>query len=298
MPILPGLIANSGGSQPSPPRNLSFSSITTSSFTLNWLEPVFIGKISPVRYVISLYDSSGSLINASYKTINYPATTISVDGLSEGTTYSAKIKLENSVGIFSDLSASSGNVTTAVTPPPPPPPPDPGNCPAAGTVLFQTECDGAFIYRSIADGNCGFYNDSVFCGTVPPGEPTCTASCGSYGSYGSCQNGTQYRTRTCTRTDCSTYTQTQSRSCCTPTCGAWGPWKSAGVGGILERFRTCINADCTTRTETEVRCNNTGETSRTCGPCSRTRPLRRTCTVTIRNSDCSTSTATVTESCT
>ena len=291
MPILPGLIANSGGSQPTPPTNLSFSSITTTAFTLTWTQPVFIGKISPIRYIVSLYDSSGSLLNANYKTVNYPATSLSIDGLSEGTTYSARIRLENSVGIFSDLSASSGNVTTAVTPTPP----DPGGgCPAAGTVLFQTACTANYIYRTIADGSCGSYNDSISCGTVPPGEPTCTAECGSYGSYGSCQSGTQYRTRTCTRTNCTTYTQTQSRTCCTPSCGSWGPWVTVASDG-QQRTRTCLRSDCTTYTESEIRCSATTRTS--CGACSTRRPFRRTCTTTTISSDCSQSSSSSTQAC-
>jgi len=296
MPILPGLIANSGGSQPTPPTNLSFASITTSSFTLTWTEPVFIGKITPLRYVISLYDSSGSLLNASYRTTNYPATSATIDGLSEGTTYSTRIRLENSVGIFSDLSVSSGNVTTAITPPPPPPG---GECPAAGTVLYQTACTANYIYRTIADGNCGTYNDSISCGTPPPGEPTCVADCGPYGPYGSCQiqfgtGGLKYRTRTCTRADCTTFTQTQSTVCCAAFCGPWSSW-TASTGGVQERSRTCQNADCTTRTETEIRC--TVRTTTSCGSCSRTRPFRRTCTTTTINADCSSSSTSFTQSC-
>jgi len=300
MPILPGLIANSGGSQPSPPTNLLISSATTNSFLLNWTAPSFLGKIDPIRYIISLYDSSGSLINASYRTVNHPATSFTVDGLSEGTTYSVRMRIENSVGIFSDLSDSSGNVTTAVTPPPPPPP-EPGEpCPAAGTVLFQTACTANYIYRTIADGNCGSYNDSVFCGSLPPGEPTCIeGDCGPYGPYGACQisfgtGGQQYRTRTCTRANCTTYTQTQSRICCTTFCSSWSAWTRVGPG-TDRRTRTCQNTDCSTYTDSEVRC--TPRSSDSCGPCSRTRPFRRTCTVTFFFADCTSSTGSYTQAC-
>ena len=298
MPILPGLIANSGGSQPTPPINLIISSGTTNSFLLNWTAPTFLGKIDPLRYVISLYDSSGSLINASYRTVNHPATSLTIDGLSEGTTYSVRMRLENSVGIFSDLSVSSGNVTTAVTPPPPPPP-DPGEpCPAAGTELSRTGCIANYIYITLADGNCGSTQTSQYCGAGAPSEPTCTASCGSYSAWGGCTSigaggGVQYRTRTCTRTDCTTFTQTDSRNCCSQQCGSWSNWVGDSFGQT--RSRTCQRSDCTTYTETEQRCQSFTTTS--CGSCSRTRPFRRTCTTTVGRTDCTTSSTTSTQSC-
>lgn len=298
MPILPGLIANSGGSQPTPPTNLLISSATTSSFLLNWTAPSFLGKIDPLRYVISLYDSSGSLINASYRTVNHPATSFTVDGLSEGTTYSVRMRLENSVGIFSDLSASSGNATTAVTPPPPPTP-DPGEpCPAAGTELSRTGCIANYIYITIADGNCGSTQTSQYCGAGAPTDPTCTASCGSYSSWGGCMDmfaggGVQYRTRTCTRTNCTTYTQTDSRSCCQPQCNPWSSW--AGDSNAQSRSRTCFRSDCSSYTETEQRCRAQSETN--CGSCSRTRPFRRTCTTTTVSSSCAVSTTSSTQGC-
>lgn len=311
MPILPGLIANSGGSQPSPPTGLFSSATTVNSFTLNWTTPEFLGKIPLVRYVVLLYDSSGSLINSSHKTVNYPANTVVVDGLAEGTTYSVRMRLENSVGIFSELSASSGNITTAVTPPPPPPPPSGGG----GTTWFCSQNDvdqGAtsFISGSNESGSrCDSYaiscSTSGFPGTPaipncstgpPPGEPSCIAGdCGPYGSYSACSGGSQFRTRLCTRANCTTYTQTQSRSCCTASCGAWGSWVRVAQDGE-QRFRTCTRTDCSTYIESQTRCYPSTRTS--CGSCSRTRPFRQTCTTTTVNSDCTTSQTSSTRSCT
>jgi len=313
MPIVPGLIANSGGSQPTPPTGIFATSTATNSFTINWTAPAFLGKIAPVRYVISLYDSSGSLINANYRTVNHPATSFTVDGLAEGTTYSVRMRLENAVGIFSALSIASANITTAVTPPPPPPPP------SGGTTWFcsiNSVGAGSSSYPSNQDETGSICNSyAISCSTSgypgapaiptcptnpPPGTSTCTAGCGTYSAYGSCQiqygtGGLQYRTRTCTRTDCSTYTETQSRVCCQAFCGPWSSW-TASTGGVQERTRTCQNSDCTTRTETQIQC--TVRTTTSCGSCSRTRPIRRTCTVTTRNYDCSSSTSSYTESCT
>jgi hypothetical protein len=310
MPILPGLIANSGGSQPSAPTGLFSSATTVNSFTLNWTPPEFIGKLTPVRYVISLYDSSGSLINANHRTVNYPTNNFVVDGLAEGTTYSVRMRLENSSGIFSDLSTSSGNITTAVTPPPPPPPP-------TNPTWFCSQNavgNGASTFTSStnqSDSRCDSY--AISCSTSgypatpsipacpvdpPPGDPTCTASCGSYSSWGGCQSmyvgGIQYRTRTCTRTNCTTYTQTDSRSCCNTSCGSWSAWRGVAPG-VEQRTRTCQREDCSNYTDSEVRC--TPRSVDNCGACSRTRPFRRTCTVTFFFSDCTSSTGSYTTSC-
>ena len=309
MPILPGLIANSGGSQPSPPTGLFYSNVTVNSFTLNWTPPDYLGKLTPIRYVISLYDSSGSLLNSSHKTVNYPASTVVVDGLAEGTTYSVRMRLENSSGIFSELSAPSANATTAVTPPPPPPSP-PGStwfCSYNGTdgrarteqssdLTDTSGCDYAVVCSTSGYPE---YPGYVGCTSPPPpGEPTCTASCGSYSAFGGCTSigaggGVQYRTRTCTRTNCTTYTQTDSRDCCSQQCGAWSNWVGDSFGST--RSRTCQRSDCTTYTEIDRRCQSFTNVS--CGACSRTRPFRQTCTTTTGRTDCTTSSTTSTRSC-
>ena len=42
MPIVPGLIANSGGSEPTPPFGIFATTTTTNSFTISWTAPVFL----------------------------------------------------------------------------------------------------------------------------------------------------------------------------------------------------------------------------------------------------------------
>jgi len=117
-----------------------------------------------------------------------------------------------------------------------------------GSVTYGTEACTSTTTSGTAIQN------SADCGYVAPVK-TCTASCGTYSAWGSCQNvyaggGVQYRTRTCTRTDCSTYTQTDSRSCCAATCGSWSAYGSC-VNGVKKRTRTCTKTDCSTYTETQ-----------------------------------------------
>jgi len=310
MPILPGLIANSGGSQPTPPTGLFSSATTVSSFTLNWTPPDFLGKLTPIRYVVSLYDSSGSLLNSSHKTANYPATSVVVDGLAEGTTYSVRMRLENSSGIFSALSAPSANITTAVTPPPPPPQPaEPTwycsqNAVGNGASFFTSSTNES-ISRcdsyAIACSTSGYPGTPSIpsCPVDPPPDPgptpTCANSCGAYGPYGSCQTGggyygAQYSTRTCSISGCTT---TRSRSCCIAYCGPWGLWINDRGGQY--RNRSCLAADCSTYNESQVRCNVRSTTN--CTSCTTRRPYRRTCTTTTTNSDCSQTSTSSTQSC-
>ena len=310
MPILPGLIANSGGSQPTPPTGLFSSATTVSSFTLNWTPPDFLGKLTPIRYVVSLYDSSGSLLNSSHKTVNYPATSVVVDGLAEGTTYSVRMRLENSSGIFSALSAPSANITTAVTPPPPPPPPPPSsttwfctiNSVGAGVSSYPSNQDetgaicNSYAISCSTSGYPGAPSIPTCTTNPPPGPepvPSCAEACGPYGSYGSCINGTQYSTRTCSgNPSCQ---ETRSRTCCTPKCGDFGPWTRITSDGEI-RSRTCLRSDCTTYTESETRCVSRVTTS--CGTCRRVRGRgTQTCTTVSTYRDCSQSTTSFARSC-
>ena len=106
-------------------------------------------------------------------------------------------------------------------------------------------------------------------GDVIRGGGTCTESwsCGDYGTWGSCSNSSQSRTRTCTdANNCGTTTNkpaiSESRSCgdVTPSCtedwscgeyGAWGAWGACQENGTQtrERTRTCTDANnCGTTT--------------------------------------------------
>jgi hypothetical protein len=161
-----------------------------------------------------------------------------------------------------------------------------------GVFQYEEECSPISVTQT-------FYN-TVRCGYVPPSiTKTCTAGCGSYSAFSPCKilyslGGERTRTRTCTRTDCSTYTQTDSEPCCTPYCGPWSSWESS-ASGVQERRRTCVRADCSSYSETDIRC--TTRTSTTCGACSKKAPFRRTCTTTTINSDCSTSSSSASQAC-
>ena len=123
MPIFPGLIANSGGNLPGPPTNIGLSTASSSSLLATWTAPQYLGKHPLSTYIISLYNSSGGLINASYATAAFPATSLTITGLASGTFYSVRISLRNSINITSDLSVFSPNASTAVPTPPPTAPP-------------------------------------------------------------------------------------------------------------------------------------------------------------------------------
>jgi hypothetical protein len=91
--------------------------------------------------------------------------------------------------------------------------------------------------------------------------PTCTASCGSWSSWSSCSatycgtTGTKTRSRTCTRSDCSTYTDTDSTSCsgtvgvCSSSssyCSGVKYSDSCGTVNACTGTKTCSGTQCTT----------------------------------------------------
>ena len=167
----------------------------------------------------------------------------------------------------------------------------------SGTTRIRTETgyrrravnyDGVFQFYEECSSTSSSSSDqnSTLCGYVPPAA-TCTASCGSYSSWSSCKilysmGGERTRTRTCTRTNCSTYTETDSEACCTPYCGPWSAW--SGGAGAQSRSRTCVKADCSSYTDYEQRCQ--AQSSTTCGACSKKSPFRKSCTTTTVSSTC------------
>ena len=135
-----------------------------------------------------------------------------------------------------------------------------------------------------------------FSNVLPLAPPTCTAGCGSYGAiqygaYSDCVNcsksRTRSQTRTCTNTDCTTYTETlnltdETTSCSCPTFegdwsayGPYGPYSTcSAVGCLAIKFRTrtrtrvvqdaCCNLSTQTQTQeqstyctvTRYKCSN------------------------------------------
>lgn len=166
------------------------------------------------------------------------------------------------------------------------------------TTFFQRRqvfYDGSFAFNEECSSfsSSSSTQNSTACGYVAP-VATCSSSCGGWTSWSSCSGGSQSRTRTCTRTNCSTFTDRDTRTCCTPACGSWSGWQSS-TGGVQERSQTCLRADCTTYTNYQTRCTTRSTTS--CGSCTRRAPFRQTCTTTTINSDCSTSSTSFTRSC-
>lgn len=123
MPIFPVIVSNSGGNKPGTPTGITLTNAGSSSLNASWTAPVYTGKHPLSSYIISLYNSSGVLINASYATVSHPSTSTTITGLSSSTTYSIRVTLRNSINVDSDLSLASANATTSAPPPPPPPPP-------------------------------------------------------------------------------------------------------------------------------------------------------------------------------
>jgi hypothetical protein len=155
---------------------------------------------------------------------------------------------------------------------------------------FEEECSSTSSTSST--------ENSTSCGYEPPAA-TCTSGCGTYSAWSSCTilygtGGQKTRTRTCTRTNCATYTEVDTAVCCVATCGAWSAW-SASTGGVYERTRTCQKTDCTTYTETGIKC--TPRTTTSCGACSKKSPFRKSCTTTTIASDCSTSSSSASQAC-
>jgi len=141
------------------------------------------------------------------------------------------------------------------------------NC-GTGTQTRTRQCtDQKFNYElmmCVQDGSRYTENDSRSCtdnSGCPP--PTCSASCTSWSAWSSwssdCGSSSRTRTRTCTRTDCSTWIDSDSQqryvdcTVCTPSCGTWivtSPWSPSCGSVSRSTARTCVNADCSTYSET------------------------------------------------
>jgi hypothetical protein len=156
--------------------------------------------------------------------------------------------------------------------------------------------DGVFAYEEECQPQTVEYvtPQTARCGYVAPVK-TCTSGCGTFGAWSACGNissgvGERTRTRTCTRTDCSTYTDKEYDACCTAYTGTWGAWSTNA--GRQTRSRTNRKADCSTFTETQERCTPVQYTG--CGACSK---KKKTCTTTTVAADCSSSSSSYSVAC-
>ncbi len=106
-------------------------------------------------------------------------------------------------------------------------------CSGTSCVAYTCDSDHQFCSNS-----CSNKTD---CGWVPP-RPQCTPSCGGWsGCSASCGGGSQ--SRTCTRSNCSTYGESQScnNQCCAQD-GGWSGWSSCSVScGGGTQSRSCNN---------------------------------------------------------
>ena len=137
--------------------------------------------------------------------------------------------------------------------------------------------DGVFQrYDPCSSIDSGEYIPNVSaCGYVAPVK-TCTSGCGTYSAWSACSGGSRSRTRTCTRTDCSTYSNVDSEACCT----AGLRFCDAPVAVSGGSSKTCYyrRADCSTYTTTTITC--TPRSTTTCTSCTKKAPFRKTCTTT------------------
>lgn len=307
-PLLLGALG--GGNYADPPINVSATQASSSSITVTWAHGLQTtsGKGTPLSYVVTSYNSSGTAISTVAGSIAYPAASTTITGLSASTTYKFSVRLINSVATSAEsvqasaTTASSGGGTPPPPPPPPPAGPDCTTCvdgqsapyedfdssctsgkryyitcytdstqgcsyypiaqgcvPTGSTTTDCTTCVFGTYSDTIADSSCASGTRNVTVCATDVGcpntqtlgsctTPTCTAGCGSYGSYdatcGACTTS-RSRTRTCTRTDCTTYTQTQTVACsCTPSTTYSPVNYGACSGGWKWRNVYWVNSDC------------------------------------------------------
>jgi len=135
--------------------------------------------------------------------------------------------------------------------------PDSTSC--SNTPIYWFSC-GAFspnlrrwTFRTICtDCVGGVVSDTRQSGDVS----CCTASCGSWSAWIKVATWVESRTRTCTRDDCSTFTETETR--CIPHCDIWRDSTSC-IGGRKTQTQKCQLSDCSFTTSTRtVTCTGGG----------------------------------------
>jgi hypothetical protein len=143
-----------------------------------------------------------------------------------------------------------------------------------------TPASGDFV-----DGSCGYF--------IP------VASCTPDNYYvivpwGTCSGGRQTRVVGSIDSRCNVTRTTESRCCQTSTTVVYGDW----IRDTHSRVRSVTTTDtrCNVSVTYETVCT-TRTTVHSCGACTRKSPFRRTCSTTTINSDCSTSSGSVSQAC-
>jgi hypothetical protein len=121
------------------------------------------------------------------------------------------------------------------------------------STAFDYSCSDTLSDRGSAyiNGLCGYVTPPV----------TCTATT-NYGAYSACNapsridsSGTQSRTVSGTNTNCSTFSYTESVTCCQNVCNPWSAWDTLPSDDRYERRgRLCQYTDCSKRVEEQRRC--------------------------------------------
>ncbi len=107
-----GALVGSGTTCPSSPTGVTASSITTTSFNLDWTAPVG-GTSGTITYTVQITTNAGYTNNipGSPFTIANPTTTLSISGLTAGTTYYYRILASNGC----QSAYTTGSITTSIT---------------------------------------------------------------------------------------------------------------------------------------------------------------------------------------
>ncbi|MGL2967294.1 fibronectin type III domain-containing protein [Flavobacterium sp. XGLA_31] len=107
-----GPLVGSGTTCPTAPSPITTSGVTATTFTLNWTTPTG-GTSNAITYKIQITTNAGFTNNipGSPFTVADPTTTLSVSGLTAGTTYYYRVLASNGC----DSSYTTGSITTSIT---------------------------------------------------------------------------------------------------------------------------------------------------------------------------------------
>jgi hypothetical protein len=146
--ILGGIVGSLGLTVPAAPSAPSVSSPNANQDNVSWIAPSNGGSPILLYYWESDDGKSGTTL-----------TTSVVVSQEAGTAQKYRVRAQNAIGL-GEWSPYSTQITTTFSFAPFSFAP----CPAAGTILYATECSElGNMGLAIADGNCGVYGEAVRC---------------------------------------------------------------------------------------------------------------------------------------